>query len=58
MKNSFFWKTTQMVKVHVLAILRVVRVKFDTEADAGIKALPPQENLKYIGLGHKDPIQT
>ena len=47
-----------MVKVHVLVILRVVRVKFDTEADAGIKALPPQENLKYIGLGDKDPIQT
>ena len=47
-----------MVKVHILVILRVVRVKIDTEADAGIKALPPQENLKYIGLGHKDPIQT
>ena len=47
-----------MVKVHVVVILRVVRVKFDTEADAGIKALPPHENLKYIDLGDKDPTQT
>ena len=40
-ENSFFLKTTQMVKVNVLVILRVVRPNFDAEADAGIKAHPP-----------------
>ena len=52
-ENSFFLKTTQMVKVNVLVILRVIRPKFDAEADAGIKALPPGENLKYIDSGDK-----
>ena len=42
-----------MVKVNVLVILRVIRPKFDAEADAGIKALPPGENLKYIDSGDK-----
>ena len=56
-ENSFFLKTTQMVKVNVLVILRVVRPNFDAEADAGIKALPPGEKLKYIDSGDKCPTQ-
>ena len=56
-ENSFFLKTTQMVKVNVLVILRVVRPNFDAEADAGIKADPPGENLKYIDSGDKCPTQ-
>ena len=46
-----------MVKVNVLVILRVVRPNFDAEADAGIKAHPPSENLKYIDSGDKCPTQ-
>ena len=56
-ENSFFLKTTKIVKVNVLVILRVVTANFDAEADAGIKALPPYENLKYIDSGYKCPTQ-
>ena len=56
-ENSFFLKTTQMVKVNVLVILRVVRPNFDAEADAEIEALPPGEKLKYIDSGDKCPTQ-
>ena len=55
--NSFFLKTTQMVKVNVLVILRVVRPNFDAEADAEIEALPPGQKLKYIDSGDKCPTQ-
>ena len=54
-ENSFFLKTTQMVKVNVLVILRVVRLIFHAEADAEIKALPPHEDLKHIDSGDKSP---
>ena len=56
-ENSFFLKTTQMVKVNVLVILRVVRPNFDAKADAEIEALPPGEKLKYIDSGDKCPTQ-
>ena len=56
-ENSFFLKTTQMVKVNVLVILRVVRPNFDAEADAEIEALPPGQKLKYIDSGDKCPTQ-
>ena len=46
-----------MGKVNVLVILRIVTANFDAETDAGIKALPPYENLKYIDSGDKYPTQ-
>ena len=50
-ENSFFLKTTQIVKVNVLVILRVGTANLDAEADAGIKALPPYNS------GDKCPTQ-